>query len=246
MGQISRASSYEPSAARGEPGVSRACAPLRWRAGRHRTDRAALARRCRAARRPVRTSGPDRSAARSWLATEGRSRPRTPLRGGPGRCRRGGGRARGPRWRPHRCEPPTAASRTRARQQAQRGDGQGLGAFAQDTDDLDADAEGGDGHDDVREQDRRVHAVAADGLQRDLRGELGPADRLEDALGAAQRPVLGERTACLAHEPDRDRRGRLAPARTEERRIGGVHATTLLRRLLGLPPRLVRRAARRL
>jgi hypothetical protein len=47
-------------------------------------------------------------------------------------------------------------------------------------------------HHDVAEQDGRVDAQAAHGLQRQLRRELGLADRVEDAAGAARRSVLGQ------------------------------------------------------
>jgi len=46
--------------------------------------------------------------------------------------------------------------------------------------DLDPEADRSERHDDVGEQDRRVHAVAPDGLQGDLRRDLGHGDRLQD------------------------------------------------------------------
>jgi hypothetical protein len=70
--------------------------------------------------------------------------------------------------------------------------------------DREPDPETLDGRDDVREQDRGVHAVAAHRLEGDLGGEVrGVDDRLEGVL-LADRPVLREGAAGLPHEPDRD------------------------------------------
>ena len=64
---------------------------------------------------------------------------------------------------------------------------------------------------DVREQDRRVEAVAVERLQRDLAGELRVHAQLEEAAGlGARRAVLGQVAARLAHHPQRRARRRLA------------------------------------
>ncbi len=96
-------------------------------------------------------------------------------------------------------------------------------------DDLETDADGRDGHDDVGEEDRGVDAVTPHRLQRDLGGELGIADRLEDAGRPAQPSVLGQRPARLAHEPHRHLLDGLAPAGPQEGRVGERHGTTLQR-----------------
>ena len=74
-------------------------------------------------------------------------------------------------------------------------------------------------HDDVGEEDRRVDAVAADRLQRDLGDEVGVGAGVEHRGALAQRAVLRQRPAGLAHEPDRRVRHRLAAAGAHE---GGV------------------------
>ena len=56
-------------------------------------------------------------------------------------------------------------------------------------------------HDDVGEEDRRVDVVAADRLQGDLAGHLGLETGRQHAVPFAQRPVFGQRTAGLPHEP---------------------------------------------
>ena len=58
-------------------------------------------------------------------------------------------------------------------------------------------------HDDVGVEDRSIDVVATDRLQRDLGGEVGVGNGVEDRSGAANGAVLGQRAACLAHEPDR-------------------------------------------
>ena len=85
--------------------------------------------------------------------------------------------------------------------------------------DVDAEADGGDGRHDVGEQDRGVDAVAAHRLQRDLGGEVGPADGVADGALAAEGAVLGEVPARLALEPDRGVTGRQASRRTQ---VGAV------------------------
>ena len=76
-------------------------------------------------------------------------------------------------------------------------------------------------HHDVAEEDGRVDAVAADGLQRDLARELGLQARVEHvaagAVGALpQLAVLGQRAACLAHEPDGGALGGLTGERAQQ------------------------------
>ena len=69
--------------------------------------------------------------------------------------------------------------------------------------DVDAESDGVQGHDDVGEQDGGVHAVAPDGLQRELGREGGVPDGGEDGALATGGPVLGQGTPRLAHEPHR-------------------------------------------
>ena len=69
--------------------------------------------------------------------------------------------------------------------------------------DVDAEADGGDRHHDVAVEDGGVDAVAAHRLQRDLGGQVGLGDGVEDGALAPERPVLGQRPAGLAHEPHR-------------------------------------------
>ena len=91
--------------------------------------------------------------------------------------------------------------------------------------DLHAEAHGGGGHDDVGEEDGGVDPVAAHRLQGQLGGQLGLADGVEDAPVAARGPVLGQRPSRLAHEPHRDPVHRLAPAGSQERRVGDWHGS---------------------
>ena len=92
--------------------------------------------------------------------------------------------------------------------------------------DVDAEADGGDGHDDVGVEDGGVDAVAPHRLEGDLGGQVGVADGVEDAAGAADGPVLGQRPSGLAHEPHRyaapgrARFARFATAGPQERRVG--------------------------
>ena len=96
--------------------------------------------------------------------------------------------------------------------------------------DLDPDADRGQGHDDVREQDGGVDPVTAYRLQGELGGELRLGDGVEDVAVAAERPVLGQRPARLAHEPHRCALDARAATRPQERRVGGQHGTTVSRR----------------
>ena len=61
--------------------------------------------------------------------------------------------------------------------------------------------------------------MAADRLQRHLGTELGIADDVEEAVALAERPVLRQRAARLAHEPDGRVLDGLPPARPDEERI---------------------------
>ena len=69
--------------------------------------------------------------------------------------------------------------------------------------DVDAEPDGMRRHDDVAVEHRRVDAVAPHRLQRDLGGELGLLDGVEDRALTAHGPVLGQAAAGLAHEPHR-------------------------------------------
>ena len=88
------------------------------------------------------------------------------------------------------------------------------------------------GDHDVGVEDRGVDVVAADGLEGDLGGEIGVGDGVEDGAGAADGAVLGEGTARLTHEPDRDPVvGKAAAGADErvvvERAVHGTEATAL-------------------
>jgi hypothetical protein len=87
------------------------------------------------------------------------------------------------------------------------------------SDDVDAEAHGGDRHDDVAVEDRRVDAVAPDRLQGDLGRQVGVADGVEDAAGPPDGPILGQRAPGLTHEPHGHVAGRQVAAGHEE---GGV------------------------
>jgi len=84
---------------------------------------------------------------------------------------------------------------------------------------VDADADGRCRDDDVGEEDGGVRAVAAHWLERELGDQLGLSDGLEDAPGAPQGPVLGERATRLTHEPHRDPLDGQAPAGAHEHRV---------------------------
>ena len=121
-------------------------------------------------------------------------------------------------------------------------------------DDVEVDADRLERHDDVGEEDRRVDAVAADRLQRDLGDEVGGRAGVEHLVALAELAVLGQRPAGLAHEPHRRVRDGLAAARPEE---GGVvrgggrsghpldRPTRLTARLLGFVGRGWHRCVRR-
>ena len=85
--------------------------------------------------------------------------------------------------------------------------------------DVEVDADRLERHDDVAEQDRRVHAVPAHRLQGDLGDELRRPAGLEHRDALAEPAVLRQRPARLAHEPDRRVRHRLASAGAQERRV---------------------------
>ena len=76
-------------------------------------------------------------------------------------------------------------------------------------DELDVDAHAEDRQHDVREHDRGIDAVHADGLERDLGAELGLAADLEQVVALADLAVAGQRAPRLAHEPDRSPLDRL-------------------------------------
>ena len=160
-------------------------------------------------------------AARAALDEVGRERERRageaderradPARAAAGRPRRRPGRpARRPGWaadrRPPRCAP------------AQPTTGPVPGH------DVDVDPGGVQRHDDVAEQDRRVHPVPADRLHRDLARQLGRQAGGEHAGVGAQRPVLGQRPPRLAHEPHRHVRRTPTAGGDEERGVAQVAA----------------------
>jgi hypothetical protein len=57
--------------------------------------------------------------------------------------------------------------------------------------------------DDVAVEHGSVDAVATHGLQRDLGGQFRLFDGIEDRACSTHRPIFGEGTARLAHEPHR-------------------------------------------
>ena len=61
--------------------------------------------------------------------------------------------------------------------------------------------------------------MAAHGLQRHLRAELGLRDDVEEAVALAQLTVLRQGSSRLAHEPDRRALDGFAPARPDEKWI---------------------------
>ena len=90
--------------------------------------------------------------------------------------------------------------------------------------DVQLDARCAQGHHDVGEQDRRVHPVPADGLQRDLGDQFGVEARLHHGVLGPQRPVLGQRPACLPHEPHRHAAGFAAGGCGQIGRLGQLAA----------------------
>ena len=70
--------------------------------------------------------------------------------------------------------------------------------------DIQFDARGPQRHDDVGEQDGGIDAVPAHRLQGDLTDQLRIEAGGQHAVLRAQRPVLGQRTAGLPHEPHRN------------------------------------------
>jgi hypothetical protein len=99
-------------------------------------------------------------------------------------------------------------------------------------------------HHDVAEQDRRVDAVAADRLQGDLGEHLGVEAGVEHRHAFAQRAVLGQRAARLAHEPDR-RPSRALGARSGEEGCFGQLTASRPRSLLRESGHRLHRATRR-
>ncbi len=73
-------------------------------------------------------------------------------------------------------------------------------------------------HQYVREQDRRIHAEAADRLQRRLGGELGREAEIEEGWGAFPELAIFRQVAPgLAHQPERRHRQSFAGKRPQER-----------------------------
>ncbi len=93
--------------------------------------------------------------------------------------------------------------------------------------DIDARNDRLDRCDDVGEEDGGIHAQATDRLQRHLGGNLGSADHVRKGVLLTDGPVLGERSAGLAHEPDGNPARRQSATGGQERGqglVGGVHA----------------------
>ncbi len=85
-------------------------------------------------------------------------------------------------------------------------------------DELDVDPHAEDGSHDVREQHRRIDAVAPHGLEGHLGAQLGRPRDLEERVALADRAILGERAPGLAHEPHRGALDRLPARGTDEKR----------------------------
>jgi hypothetical protein len=85
------------------------------------------------------------------------------------------------------CAPPAGPAPGHVAAGAQGPFGHGSGARCH----VDAEPDGVRRHDDVAVEHRGVDAVATDRLHRDLGGELGLLDRIEDRPVTADRPVLG-------------------------------------------------------
>ena len=92
--------------------------------------------------------------------------------------------------------------------------------------DVQVDAGRAQRHDDVGEEDRRVDVVAADRLQGDLAGHFGLETGRQHAVPFAQRPVFGQRTAGLPHEPHRYAARFAAGDRGQIGRLGKVATST--------------------
>ena len=88
----------------------------------------------------------------------------------------------------------------------------------------------------IGEQDGGVDFDTAHRLQRDFGGQIGRAAQVEQRIALAQRAVFAHVAAGLAHEPDRRRVDRLAPAGFEES-PSGVDQCVTLRRLRARPTR---------
>ena len=84
-----------------------------------------------------------------------------------------------------------------------------------------------DGGHDVREHHGRVDVVAPHRLQRHLGAQLGLVRDLEERVALADRAVLGQRAARLAHEPHRRPLDALAARRADEE--GLCHALRVAR-----------------
>src|SRR5205809_276128 len=84
------------------------------------------------------------------------------------------------------------------------------------TRELEPDVERLDDQEDVGEQDRRVDAQTVDGLERDLRRRLRVPAELEKPEPLPHRTVLGQVTACLAHQPHGGVRHRRAARGAQE------------------------------
>ncbi len=85
-------------------------------------------------------------------------------------------------------------------------------------DEIDVDAHPEDRKHDVREHHRRVDAVRAHRLERDLRAELRLAADLEQRVPLPDLAVAGQRPPGLAHEPDRRPLDGLLASRSDQQR----------------------------
>ena len=98
-------------------------------------------------------------------------------------------------------------------------------------DDVHADSGQLERDDDVREEDGGVDVVAADRLQGDLRGELGAQAGIQHGDALAHLEVFGQRTAGLAHEPDRTAGGLAAAVGRDQ---GGIRGAAVHQRVPGV------------
>ena len=88
---------------------------------------------------------------------------------------------------------------------------------------VEGDAEGGQGQQQIAEDDGGVHPQGLHGLERHLHRQLRGAAELEQAVLLAEGPVLRHVASRLAHEPDRHTVRRFPPTRFEKSFVHCTH-----------------------
>ena len=114
----------------------------------------------------------------------------------------------------------SSASGTRSRSTSAARPDRLLDDRADAFDELDVDPHPDDRGHDVREHHGRVDAVSPHRLQRHFGAKLGLVRDLEEGVALADRSVLRQRAARLAHEPHRRALHALASRGANEKRIG--------------------------